>query len=97
MAAAVCCAAAGCMGFLYANSTRATQALLGNMLLEKLSQLQLRDVKFFNDQRLLNEHLALVGVLACMHACRPPDAGTHGGLTAHAELVTGRFALTPRV
>lgn len=47
----------GCMGFLYANATSATAALLGTMLREKLHQLQLREVKFFNDQRILNEQL----------------------------------------
>lgn len=51
---------AGCMGFLYANATSATQALLGIMLREKLHQLQLREEKFYNDQRVLNEQLLRV-------------------------------------
>jgi hypothetical protein len=48
------------MGFLYANATSTTQALLGTMLREKLHQLQLREVKFYNDQRILNEQLLRV-------------------------------------
>jgi hypothetical protein len=50
------------MGFLYANATSATKALLGVMLREKLHQLELREVKFYNDQRVLNEQLVQVGV-----------------------------------
>lgn len=48
------------MGFLYANATSATQSLLATMLREKLHQLQLREVKFYNDQRILNEQLLRV-------------------------------------
>jgi hypothetical protein len=68
------------MGFLFANSTDASRALLGNMLLEKLDQLQLRHVKFYNDQRVLNEQLLLVskrglmaqGCVSCSASvCRP--------------------------
>lgn len=55
--------AAGCMGFLFARPTPAAQRLLGAMLLEKLGQLQLRRVKFFNDQRVLNEQLLLVSAI----------------------------------
>jgi hypothetical protein len=51
------------MGFLYANATSGTQALLGTMLHEKLHQLNLREVKFYNDQRILNEQLLQVQCL----------------------------------
>lgn len=51
---------AGCMGFLFANATSAAQSLLATMLREKLHQLQLREVKFYNDQRILNEQLLRV-------------------------------------
>lgn len=49
------------MGFLYANATAATRNLLGLMLREKLHQMDLREVKYYNDQRVLNEQLLQVG------------------------------------
>lgn len=55
------------MGFLYANATSATRALLGIMLREKLHQLELHEVKFYNDQRVLNEQL--VQVSSCAASC----------------------------
>jgi hypothetical protein len=55
------CCFAGCMGFLYANATSATRRLLGVMLREKLHQMDLHEVKYYNDQRVLNEQLVQVG------------------------------------
>lgn len=49
------------MGFLYANATSATRRLLGVMLREKLHQMDLHEVKYYNDQRVLNEQLVQVG------------------------------------
>lgn len=54
------------MGFLYANATAAATSVLGMMLLEKLHQLSLQEVKFYNDQRVLNEQLLRVRRAGCL-------------------------------
>lgn len=51
------------MGFVYVNATRPAVVFVRSLLREKLRQLQLSSVRYYNDQRHMNQVLVEVSAL----------------------------------
>jgi hypothetical protein len=51
------------MGFVYVNATKPAVVFVRSLLREKLRQLQLSSVRYYNDQRHMNQVLVEVSTL----------------------------------
>lgn len=54
------------MGFMFLNATRPAQSFIHSLLREKLRQLDLDVVRYFNDQQHMNQALVDVSLLYCL-------------------------------
>jgi hypothetical protein len=56
-------AAVACMGFVFLNATRPARSFVHSLLREKLRQLDLDVVRYYNDQQHMNQALVHVSVV----------------------------------
>jgi hypothetical protein len=78
------------MGFVYVNATRPAVVFVRSLLREKLRQLQLSSVRYYNDQRHMNQVLVEVSRLCLLWwVCRRSDLKGQWCLSAGSELVWG--------